>query len=407
MSYQIEDGVCQANINLPQIEPVFSGSEALIQALGSVGQEIASRAHEIEQAGSLPNDLYDKLSATGLFKIMIPKKFGGAEYSLTQVIPVLEEIARADGSTAWSVMVGTEIHIGWTRFSAKILESVYKNPAMTRGALTPKGKISKVEGGYILDGQWPLASGSYPTDWFLIGGIVSDDAGRPVTNSNGVVDLMLSAVPAGDVSVLPTWNSMGMRSTDSNDISLKNYFVPEERTAFQGNINSDAGPISRIPLYSALSTFHTGVVLGIARGMLDDLALSVKTKRPMLAPKTFQSQSPLFQQRYARLEIKLAATKAFAESETARLWDIAVERGAVSSQDSARYRSAVAHVHHECMTIVNDAFSDAGTASLYHGSSMQRRFRDMRTACQHICANLDLLAIYGALLLGEGVEFNG
>ena len=81
--------------------------------------------------------------------------------------------------------------------------------------------------------------------------------------------------------------------------------------------------------------------------------------------------------------------------------------GAVTPVMSARYRSMVAHVHQECLAIANDVFSDAGTASLYDGSSMQRRLRDIRSACQHVIANTDIYHPYGALILQEQIEFNG
>ena len=281
--------------------PVFQGSAALLSAIREITPKIAERAGEIEEKRRFPDDLYQDVAATGLFQMMVPRKYGGAEYSLPEAVPIIEELGRADGSTAWSMMLGSEIHIAWTRFPDEILREVYKSPraAMTRGALTPKGKVTKVEGGYVLNGQWPLASGSYPTDWFLVGGMISDEAGRPLLSPDGLIDIMLSAVPAADVEVLDTWYSMGLRSTESHDIKLDNYFVSSKNTAFCSTFDKGAGPIGRIPIYSALGTFHLGVLLGIARGMLDELTESAKTKRPMLTPKVMLSQSPLFQKRLA------------------------------------------------------------------------------------------------------------
>lgn len=392
-----------------EAQPVFRGPKALLAAIKCITSDIEKRSGEIEEERRLPLDLFERIAATGLFKMIIARKYGGAEYPLPDIIPIIEEFGRADGSTGWSMMLGSEIHIAFTRFSDEVREEVYKAPwaAMTRGALTPKGKVTKVEGGYILDGQWPLASGSYPTDWFVVAGLVTDEDGKPVLSPNGIIDSMMSAIPASDVEVLDTWHAMGMRSTESHDIQLRNYFVPESRTGYQSGIREDVEPIGRIPIYAALSTFHLAVLLGIARGMLDELAASAKTKRPLLSPKIPQSQNPLFQKRFAAMEIRLAAARAFVVSEATKMWDTVCEGVTVSSTESARYRSMVAHVHHECLAIANDVFSDAGTSSLYEGSTMQRRFRDMRTACQHVIANLDIFAFYGGLLLGEEVEFNG
>jgi indole-3-acetate monooxygenase len=388
---------------------VFRGPESLLSAIQTVTSEISQRSREIEDRLQLPRDLFERISATGLFRMMIASKFGGADYTLPDVIPIIEEFGRVDGSTAWSMMLGTEIHVAWTRFPDALLEEIYAAPnvPMTRGALTPKGKVTKTQGGYVLDGQWPLASGSYPTDWFLVAGLVVDGSGQPIHSPDNIVDLLLLAVPAADVEILDTWHAMGMRSTESHDIRFRNYFVPETRTAFHSAIRADTSLVGRLPLYAAFSTFHLAVLLGIARGMIDDLAINAKTKRPVLSPQIVQSQSPLFRTRFAALEIRLSAARALVVSEATKLWGIVNEGGTVSAVDSARYRSMAAHVHHECLAIANDVFSDAGTASLYEGSSIQRRFRDMRTACQHVNANRDIFEFYGALILGEDIAFNG
>ena len=399
----------EASAKAACLAPVFEGPAALLGAVKKVTAKIAQRVDEIEEGRSFPRDLFEEVKATGLFQMMIARQYGGAEYSLPDALAVIEEFGRVDGSAAWSMMLGSEIHIAWARFPADVLREVYKSDSapMTRGALTPKGKVTKVDGGFVLDGQWPLASGSYPTDWFLVGGMVSDSDGRPIVSPDGIIDIMLSAVPSADVEVLDTWHSMGLRATESHDIRFDKYFVPDRMTAYASSFDTAAGPIGRIPIYSALGTFHLGVLLGIARGMLDELAASSKLKRPMLSPKILLSQSALFQKRFAALEVRLASARAFVMNEATNIWNTVNEGNAVTPLMSARYRSMVAHVHQECLAIANDVFSDAGTASLYDGSSMQRRFRDMRSACQHVIASSDIYQPYGALLLNEAVEFNG
>src|SRR5690606_20877763 len=96
--------------------------------------------------------------------------------------------------------------------------------------------------------------------------------------------------------------------------------------------------------------------------------------------------------------------RAFVLSEAEGLWDRANRGEAITTPMNVRHRSMVAYVHQECLAIANEVFSDAGTASLYAGSSMQRRFRDMRSACQHIIAGTDVFQPYGAILLDQEIE---
>jgi alkylation response protein AidB-like acyl-CoA dehydrogenase len=386
--------------------PVFGGPEALLEALRPIARRIEERAGEIEAARALPRDLFEEIAGTGLFRMAIDPRHGGAGYRLPDAIPIIEELGRADGSTAWSMMLGSEIHIAWTRFQPDLLAEIYAGaePPMTRGALTPKGRMTKVKGGYVLDGQWPLASGSYPTEWFLIISMETDVDGRPLPNPQGLIEPKLSAVPAAEVEMLDTWHAMGLRATESDDIRLENCFVPDRRTAYGGAVRKEAGPLGQMALNAALGTFHVGVVLGIARGMLDDLALSSATRKPIYTPTRTLGASPLFQKRYGLMEVRLAAARAFALSEAERLQALAESGEPITTMQHVRHRSMVAHVHQECLAIANEIFSDAGTAVLYDGSPQQRRFRDMRAACQHIIAGTDICQPHGAFLLGQPIE---
>lgn len=386
--------------------PVFQGPAALLDALRPITALIAERAGEIEAARAFPADLLERIEATGFFRMALHPRYGGAGYRLQDVVPIIEEIARADGSAAWSLMLGSEVHIAWTRFPHAFLQDVYAAPAlpMSRAALTPRGRMTKVDGGYILDGQWPLASGSYPTQWFLVNSLVTDADGRPVANPEGVIEPKLAAVPTAAVEILDTWHAMGLRATESHDIRLDNHFVPEDRTAYASVLQPDAGPLGQIALNAVLGTFHLGVVLGIARGMLDELAVSSKLRKPIHTPTRHLAESPLFQKRYGAMEVRLAAARAFVLDEAAGLWDRAGRNEAITTAINVRHRAMVAHVHQECLGIANDVFSDAGTAALYEGSSMQRRFRDMRSACQHIIAGTDIFQPHGAFLLDQPIE---
>jgi alkylation response protein AidB-like acyl-CoA dehydrogenase len=392
--------------SLSRSAPVFQGPEALLGALRPIAARIAGRANAIEAARAFPADLLDEIEATGFFRMALDPRYGGAGYRLQDAVPVIEEIGRADGSAAWSLMLGSEVHIAWTRFPHAFLESIYAAPSfpMARAALTPRGRMTQVEGGYVLDGQWPLASGSYPTQWFLVNSLVTDADGRPVANPDGVIEPKLAAVPTAAIEILDTWHAMGLRATESHDIRLDNYFVPEERTAYASVLQPDSGPLGQIALNAALGTFHLGVVLGIARGMLDELAASSKLRKPVYTPTRFLAESPLFQERYGAMEIRLAAARALVLDEAARLWDRASRGEAITTPVNVRHRAMVAHVHQECLAIANEIFSDAGTAVLYEGSSMQRRFRDMRSACQHIIAGPDIFQPHGAFLLDQPIE---
>jgi indole-3-acetate monooxygenase len=385
------------------IAPVFGGAGALLEAIRRLTPEITRRTAEIEAARALPDDLFQKIAATGILRAVRPTELGGAEYRLPDMIPVLEELGRADASTAWSFMIASSAPIVWQRLDRKLLHAVFSsNPdALTRAGVTPKPGVTKIDGGLMVNGRWPLLSGSYKPDWIFIGGIVSEKDGAPAKNAEGQPDVRFVFLPASDVKILDTWDSIGLRSTESHDVTIENKLVSENWSVPYSKTNDDGPRIGRLPHFLATGPFHLGVVLGIARGILDEIIALAQTKRPFLNPSAVMAKDPLFQFRIGGLETRLAAARRFAIAESEEAWAFGAEKERSSSADRMRFRAMTAHVHSECMALANEVFGLAGTNVLYNTSSLQRRFRDMRAVCQHVVANTDIFSAFGAILLRQ------
>ena len=58
-------------------------------------------ADEIEERRELPERVVEALIEGGFFKLLIPRSLGGAELHPLTYVQVLEEIAKAEPSTAW------------------------------------------------------------------------------------------------------------------------------------------------------------------------------------------------------------------------------------------------------------------------------------------------------------------
>ena len=67
---------------------------------------IAVRSEEIERGRRVPADLVEELTAAGCFRSLVPRSHGGNELDLPVDMRVIEELARADGSVGWTVMIG-------------------------------------------------------------------------------------------------------------------------------------------------------------------------------------------------------------------------------------------------------------------------------------------------------------
>ena len=381
--------------------PVDLGPEALLAAIRALAPKIAARADEIEQARTLPADLFAEIAATGVFRMVLARSLGGGEFALPDIIPIIEEIARADGSTGWNVFIGSELATIWERFDRDVIAPIFASgDVMARAPLSPRGVAERVPGGYRLKGQWPLASGAYANDWVLVSAIVLE-GGAPRMTAEGATEIRICIVPAASTRIVETWDSIGLRSTMSNDVAIEEVFVAEDHTIPFGKEQRDGPLVARLPIWMALGPFHCAMVLGVARGAIDDLAALARTKRPLLNPAIRMAEDPVFQQRLGTLEVRLAAARAYAVSETHAAWAFADDPQPAPAEARARFRAMMAHVHQECMAIASEVFALEGSNVLYNSSPLQRRFRDMRAACQHIVASPEIFRPLGAFVLGE------
>ena len=77
-----------------------------LEAARELAPLIAERADEIDAARELPRDLFTALADAGMFHLAMPRSIGGAELDFPTYVQVIEEIGKADASTAWAMNQG-------------------------------------------------------------------------------------------------------------------------------------------------------------------------------------------------------------------------------------------------------------------------------------------------------------
>jgi alkylation response protein AidB-like acyl-CoA dehydrogenase len=77
-----------------------SEAAAILEAVREVIPLIATCSDETEHGRRLPVDLVECLRTAGCFRMLVPRRFGGAEATLTEHLQLVRELATADGSSA-------------------------------------------------------------------------------------------------------------------------------------------------------------------------------------------------------------------------------------------------------------------------------------------------------------------
>lgn len=345
---------------------------------------IQSRRRELEAAGeraqdlrTLPPDTVAALRSMGLFWLKTPAELGGTPMAPLDFCDVMEELAYADSSTAWTVMVGnggTGTAGGWLPDAGAGQVFAPGRPLpLVVGTPGPRGTGRPVPGGYVVTGRWGFASGIAYCDWLLAGFTVPAHDGRAI----------VGVVPAGQAEVIDDWHVAGLQGTGSCDFRLDQVFVPAEMTFERAASACRGGALFHQEAHVFLSNEVPPLCIGLARRVLDDITgTASQTARFPGGPNL--SERPVFHSELGRAETKLRAARLAHRDAVDEAW--AAARAGDGLLESVHIAVAAASVYtvETCAEVIADLFRYGGGRLLSLTSPVQRNLRDCLAARQHI-----------------------
>ena len=94
-----------------------------LEAARELGPKIRAAADEIEQGRRLPLHLVRDMQRAGVFRMAMPRAWGGPELDFLTQLRVIEELSIADASAGWCTMIGVDGLGSWTLISARAFRS--------------------------------------------------------------------------------------------------------------------------------------------------------------------------------------------------------------------------------------------------------------------------------------------
>jgi alkylation response protein AidB-like acyl-CoA dehydrogenase len=378
---------------MSDVSPVLPHALALAPLL-------SEHALHAEELRTMPRHVVETCAAAGLFKLALPKSLGGLECDPLTIIQVIEELSRADGSGGWTVMIGnTTAFTAWLEpVVAQEILSTAPNAPMA-GLLMPNGTaVPDGAGGFTVSGRWPFNSGAPHAAWFC-SGIMVMDGDQPRMVPPGRADWRFAFFPASEATIVDTWHAAGLKGTGSHDITVDGIRVPEERTAapFFEPARHD-GPLYRMPPWSIFMTLMAGLPLGIARRALAEFTELAKRKSRSMEG-TCLADDAAIQVDIAQAEADLQAARALVFETFAQTWK-SLQEGPNSLEERTRMTMSVVQAVRLCTRAVDVAFQRAGGSALYDKSPLQRCFRDIHAAGQHIAFSHETWKRIGKSLCG-------
>jgi len=199
---------------------------------------LAAAADEIEERRELPERIVKALIERGVFRMLLPRSLGGAELHPLSYVQVLEEIAKADPSTAWCLGQNSGCSMTAPYLDPAVAREIFGPP---RGILAwgPElpgaGRGVAVEGGIRVTGRWGFATGSRHATWLGAHVPIFEPDGTPRLNPNGRPFVRTVLFPKTSAEVIDNWQVIGLRGTGSDSYRLDDLFVPQKYTASRDN----------------------------------------------------------------------------------------------------------------------------------------------------------------------------
>lgn len=371
---------------------------ALLAAVEQVRPVVLAHADDAEQRRTLSPAVVDALHAAGLFAMVTPRALGGAEADPLTQLEVFEAMTHADTSAGWSLMIGA-ISTGFSAYlpergAARVFAG---HRPLFAGLLQPQGVAQRARDGYVVSGRWSFGSGIRHASWVNTVVAIAPEPGAPPSDAPPFLHVV---VPVEQVVIEDTWDAAGLRGSGSHHYRMEGVLVSDDLCfPWPAAAARRGGPLYRLPFVAFTTAGHVGFALGAARRALDEIA-AIAPKRVKAWPQTPLGAHPAFQMDLGRAEAKLAAARALAFDVVGAMWDRALAGAPLSIDDWASVRVVTPHVTEVAAEAASFAFRSGGGGALFAASPLQRYFRDIQAAAQHIAATDDAYEFAGRVRLG-------
>jgi 3-hydroxy-9,10-secoandrosta-1,3,5(10)-triene-9,17-dione monooxygenase len=378
--------------------------DEMVARAAALAPQLAARAAEAERLRRLPDANVAALKQAGLLKVLQPRRYGGLQMSLHTHIDTVAAIARGCGSTAWCMGV---IHAhSWLigSFPAAAQEESYgANPdAVISAVIAPRGKARETDGGFVLDGFWPFASGCEHAQWLLLGAQIVDAKGATVDEA----DLL---VPTSDIVIRDDWNVVGLRATGSCSIVAKDVFVPRHRyLSLPGIIAGKApgaarheGSLYQCAAVPVLALAITPASLGMAEAALDAFKERLPGREIAYTQHEIQIESPTTHRQVADAATRIRVARLLLHRAAEEIEEAAASGAMMDFTARARVRMDCAHGVRQCLEAVETLYLACGGSGIGESNPVQRAWRDLHAVNMHGLLTLETnQEMYGRVVLG-------
>ena len=380
----------------------------LLKWVGMLASAIQQDSIQSDREGSFVKKQVKFLQESGFTRLTVPEALGGNGASLATMMLALERLAEADASTAlvmgWhlGIIYSLRLTSAWTNDDFhELCEKTVKGEALINACATepatgspsrggvPVTKATKVDGGYVIQGEKTWATGSPMLSHILITAYLPEE---------DLIGEFLVRKGTPGMRHVKSWDSMAMRGTGSDTLvfedmhltidALVDKFPPKghsKRSAY-GN-----GWLLHIP----------AVYMGIAKAARDYVLHFTSTYQPN------SLQAPI--STLASVRMQLGKIESLLIPARHYLYNVAIryDELPLHERDSLKNEIQLAKytITNTAVEIVDLAMRIAGGHSLLRHVPLERCYRDVRAGLHNPpMDDITLLGLADRALKGMGSD---
>ncbi|SDZ42189.1 Acyl-CoA dehydrogenase [Evansella caseinilytica] len=386
--------------------------------LTALEQQLLNRATEfvpylqtfgtlIDEERDIPNEVIQKISDAGLFKLGTPKEYGGHDVSIRAMVEIISEVARGNGSVGWVVQIinGNNYNASLS-FPPAVLDLIFNQEEEVRFCsvlLARKATVEKVDGGYwVKEGFWGFGSGSKQATHALLNLL---DA-PAMSKSNGPT---LAVVPMSQVTIVDDWYTMSLRGSASNSLQMKDVFIPEQFVLVQDMKQAPPMPIEVTgrdqyrPYVQLITNITTGIsaILGLARGAVEHFVEKAPHKGITMTVHTSQAAVGHIQYTVGLAAMKVESAHLHIGRAIDNLERHVKNAEQLSLKEIAQLQTDMTYAAMLCWEAVDLLVAESGGSVIADSNRLSQIFRDIRGGSNHALTTASTgLELYGRVLMG-------
>lgn len=346
--------------------------------LDALCQEIRERActGEFDNQAYVSQDIIDKLKQIGVYRALVPKRFGGNEWSPKQFCELIEQLSKADGSVGWVASFGmSPAYLG--SLPEATLEQLYKDSPdiVFAGGIFPPQPAEITDDGVVVSGRWKFSSGCMGAD--IVGVGIS-----PQKDNEAQGLPRMAVMPANKAQIDMTWDTVGLKGTGSHDLVVKDVLVAKEWTFVRGEPSKLPEPFFKYPSLSLATQVLTVVGVGVAAAAIEEFQKLAPGKSSITGGAEIASR-PVTQYEFAQVEAEFKAARVWFYDTMQMVWNEVLAGRTPTAEQISDMRLSCTHVARVCARVTRKIQMLAGMTAIYTHNPFSRFVNDTNVVTQH------------------------